>query len=301
MLAVTNGAGRMGCQKPQVALQRALVRFMGCELAAGYWGSSAATVASGPQRATYAHPEVPARRRPRRGRAGRPLYLANAGRPPSPGTGPSRRCDGGGGVWEPRGSQGSQARHSRSPAAFRPTRRRGILPGMSTRLRSQAGPPMTLGNIRANPSVAPAGPVVLRQSNTWSAKRVAGSLVSLIPSVPRTPGPRQRPQAPVAAPTGSARGPEAYPCGAHHGMVGSAPASWAGWSDRTPRSGPPIGNAGRPGDIDITFFGGGAGIVVMLNRELPARLAFGQRIRFSGHNSVSRRILKSGRAKCAHQ
>jgi hypothetical protein len=29
---------------------------------------------------------------------------------------------------------------------------------------------MTLGNMRANPSVAPAGPVVLRQSNTCSAK-----------------------------------------------------------------------------------------------------------------------------------
>jgi hypothetical protein len=31
----------------------------------------------------------------------------------------------------------------RSPAAFRPHRRRDILPGMSTRPRSQAGPPMT--------------------------------------------------------------------------------------------------------------------------------------------------------------
>jgi hypothetical protein len=35
-------------------------------------------------------------------------------------------------------------------ASFRPPRRRGILPGMSTRPRSQAGPPMTLGNMRAN-------------------------------------------------------------------------------------------------------------------------------------------------------
>jgi hypothetical protein len=33
--------------------------------------------------------------------------------------------------------------------SFRPPRRRGILPGMNTRPRSQAGPPMTLGNMRA--------------------------------------------------------------------------------------------------------------------------------------------------------
>jgi hypothetical protein len=43
--------------------------------------------------------------------------------------------------------------------------------------------------------------------------------------MPRTPGPRQRPQAPVAAPTGSARGPEAYPWG---GLGRSAPARWGG-------------------------------------------------------------------------
>jgi hypothetical protein len=44
-----------------------------------------------------------------------------------------------------RGSDRSGAR-----PAFRPPTRRGILTGMSTRPRSTAGPPMTLGNMRAN-------------------------------------------------------------------------------------------------------------------------------------------------------
>jgi hypothetical protein len=35
-------------------------------------------------------------------------------------------------------------------AAVRPPRRRGVLAGMGTRPRSQAGEPMTLGNMRAN-------------------------------------------------------------------------------------------------------------------------------------------------------
>jgi hypothetical protein len=35
-------------------------------------------------------------------------------------------------------------------ASFRPLSRRDILPGMSTRPRSQPGPPMTLGNMGAN-------------------------------------------------------------------------------------------------------------------------------------------------------
>jgi hypothetical protein len=44
-----------------------------------------------------------------------------------------------------RGSDRSRAR-----PAFRRPGRRGILSGMSTRPRSEAGPPMTLGNMRAN-------------------------------------------------------------------------------------------------------------------------------------------------------
>jgi hypothetical protein len=49
-----------------------------------------------------------------------------------------------------RGYHGPWPAPQRSAAAFRPLSLRGILASMSTRPRSQAGDPMTLGNMRAN-------------------------------------------------------------------------------------------------------------------------------------------------------
>jgi hypothetical protein len=72
----------------------------------------------------------------------------------------------------------SRFRPLQSPASFPTAQPTGILPGMSTRPRSEAGPPMTLGNMRANGvrSLAvscwqcQAFPIILSHLSSLSAK-----------------------------------------------------------------------------------------------------------------------------------